>query len=249
MHCTNRNPPVSYKLFRLTVRHVLILWLLPLCAVGQQKVNGQLWLDYIPNYAKGKNSFEAEVSYQTLLSKQGKWRSINLTPSYERHIFKYLDLITAIPLSYTQQNEATNTAEVRLTLGTRWHLTPDSRIQTRLLLRWEHRSLRDFGKEGWEKSNRSRIRAEVIIPLNRNSYSSDDMWYIQTDMEGFIVVDENVSERFANRTRNRLAIGYRLNYHMRFEAMYMYQRSRNQLEEGFDSVDHIIRLRFKHYFR
>ncbi|MFC5271184.1 DUF2490 domain-containing protein [Adhaeribacter terreus] len=174
---------------------------------------------------------------------------MNATPAYERTISKHLDLLSAFGFSYTNQTSTTDTFEGRLMLGTRFYFSPEKRIQTRLTLRFERRHLYDFGEENWETSHRSRVRGEVIIPLNKPHYSEDEMWYAIADYEYFFVVDKDLNERFANRTRTRFGIGYRHNYNFRFEAIFMHQRSRNQIETGFLTTDNIIRLRIKHYLK
>ena len=63
----------------------IILFAMRLCA--QQVTNSQLWTDYLFDIPSGKNLFETEFSYQTLLGtkeKIARWYSMNLTPAYER---------------------------------------------------------------------------------------------------------------------------------------------------------------------
>jgi hypothetical protein len=51
------------------------------------------------------------------------------------------------------------------------------------------------------------------------------------------------SERFANSQRIRAGLGYRRDARLRFEALYMWSRSRNTAEEGFTTNSHTIDLR------
>jgi hypothetical protein len=78
-------------------------------------------------------------------------------------------------------------------------------------------------------------------------FAGDKLLYSILDGESFIVMDQNVKERFANRYRVRAGIGYRINYNLRFEFVYTLQESRNTIEGDFDTTDHIFRLRLKHY--
>jgi hypothetical protein len=52
-------------------------------------------------------------------------------------------------------------------------------------------------------------------------------------------------ERFANRQRVRAGIGYRRNVAWRFEARYVWNRSRNTINEPFTSTDHSLELTMK----
>lgn len=215
---------------------------------AQQKVDRQFWQDVVLDYQMGKNLFETEMSYQTLLAKENKWYSLNISPAYERSINKYVDLISALPLSYTVQSDTSNSFEVRTMLGARIYFTPGKRIETRFTYRFEYRFFHDQSSSEWVKSSRSRFRAEVIVPVNRPNYYSDKMLYCLGDVELFSTVDKDVQERYANRFRIRVGAGYRMSYNWRFEAIYMLQESRNNVADGYNSVDNILRLRIKCYF-
>ncbi len=54
-------------------------------------------------------------------------------------------------------------------------------------------------------------------------FAGDKLWYSLLDAEAFIVMDQDVEERFANRFRIRTGIGYRINYGLRLEFMYTLQ--------------------------
>ncbi|MBK0402513.1 DUF2490 domain-containing protein [Adhaeribacter sp. BT258] len=228
---------------------VFCFGMLPFSGLAQQTTNWQLWNDYEVDIPWKKNLFDTEFSYQTIFSQDEKWRSLNATPAYEFAVNKNLDLISELGLSYTNQSDSTDTFEARTMVGTRINFTPIKRIQTRLRFRFERRHMYNFGEENWQVSHRSRLRGEVIIPLNRPHYSDNKMLYTITDFEMFFVHDKDVKERFANRTRARFGIGYRHNYNFRFEAIFTRQRSRNHLEDGFLTSDNIIRLRIKHYLK
>ncbi|HEV8512368.1 MAG TPA: hypothetical protein VGQ59_03795 [Cyclobacteriaceae bacterium] len=100
----------------------------------------------------------------------------------------------------------------------------------------------------WEQQIRPRVRGEIIIPVNQDSYYKNDLWYVMIDAE-YLFVETDVEERFANRFRLRVGAGYRLNYSYRFELLYMYQQSRDGIDESFSSSNDIVRVRFKHYLR
>jgi hypothetical protein len=55
-------------------------------------------------------------------------------------------------------------------------------------------------------------------------------------------------ERFASKQRIRAGFGYRRSFKWRFEALYMWTRSRDTLEEGFKTDDNIIDIRIKRVF-
>ena len=68
-----------------------------------------------------------------------------------------------------------------------------------------------------------------------------------TDWEWFIPLDAH-EERFANKQRIRAGLGWRRNFHWRFEALYIWTRSRNTIEDGFTTSDNAINIRVKKFF-
>ena len=213
------------------------------------QTNEQLWLEYMLNYPFA-NSFnlESTFTYSELLSSP-KWRSVDYSPTLEYALSNNIDLLGGGTLAYTEQEEDYNTFEARLMLGTRIHFTPNRRILTRLQIRMEQRNFKNLEANTWETVYRPRARAEFLIPINKNTYFQDKLWYGILDGEFLFAVDDDVDERFANRFRLRVGIGYRLSYSSRFEFVYMLQQSRNGIDEAFESTDNIFRFRFKHYLR
>lgn len=224
----------------------LVLWAGPFLL--QAQTNVQAWEEYMLNCPFG-NSFNVEnaFSYSTILGTP-KWRAYDYAATLEWSVSNHIDLIAATALSYTNQTESYNTFEVRPAVGIRLYVTPNKRIQTRMLLRLEQRNFKNLDTKEWDQQYRPRIRGEVIVPLNKNSYYEDKLWYALTDVEWLYKTDD-VEERFANRLRWRTGIGYRLSYNFRFEFIYMLQLSKNSIEADIESSDNIFRFRMKQYLR
>lgn len=238
------------KMKQWLTRKVLMVCLTLYAATATaQSSNGQLWGEYMLNYPFA-NSFNLEnaVVYSTAFTSP-KWRSIDYTPTLEYSVFNWMDLVGAVTLAYTAQTEDYNTFEVRPMIGTRVHFTPHQRVLLRTYLRLEQRNFENLDTKEWDQTYRPRVRLEALIPINRNSYYEDKMWYGIVDVELLFAPEEDVQERFANRFRVRTGIGYRLTASSRFEVVYMLQGSRNGIDEDFSSKDNIIRLRYKQYLR
>jgi hypothetical protein len=216
-------------------------------ALGQR--NEQLWLDYQVSYPFANNYvLEISPTYQTVLSPEDKWRSYSLSTTVEYTLLNNLDLTAEIPIAYTTQKDGVNSFEVSPLVGARFHVTQRRRIDTRLFLRYQSRYFRQIEEQDWDVSNRTRIKGEALISINGpNLYSGDNLWHVILDYEEFIVLDQQVDERFANRRRARIGLSYRLNYKHRFEAIYTRQSSRAEIEGGFISNDNVIQLRYKMY--
>jgi hypothetical protein len=206
----------------------------------------QLWLDFQLDYPfGGQYLFETTASFQTVFSPDTKWRNINVTPTFEYMGLSWLDFTFDLPLGYTMQAEGLNSIEIVPTLGLRFHLSQNRRIDTRIFARLEERFFYQIEDEDWDRSNRFRLKAEAFIAINRLNIFTDKLWYGIVDYEEFIVVDEQLDERYANRRRGRIGLGYRLNYKNRFEIIYTRQSSRNEIEGEYISGDNVIQLRYK----
>ena len=228
------------------MRCLLLALLFPLSSMAQSN-STQFWAEYMVNYPFA-NSWNVELatSYSTQFESP-TWKSFDVQVTPEYSITHNIDVMGALYAAKTFQYKSLSSSEFRQMIGTRIHFTPNRRVLTRLLIRYEFRTLNYEETGTSESSNRTRIRAEALFPINRKSMYEDKLWYGLTDLEAFIVSDQNVRERYANRYRFRLALGYRLSYTWRFELMYTLQQSLNTITGSEPTTDSIFRLRVKHF--
>ena len=224
------------------------LIVMPWSTISAQTQNSQLWFEYMLNYPFA-NTFNIENAfvYSTLLDSP-RWYAFDYSPTLEYSLTQNIDFTLGGTFSYTAQTDDYNTFEIRPAIGTRIHITPNSRILLRAYIRVEQRYFLNLDTDEWEQTLRPRFRVESLIPINKKNFFEDKLWYGIADVEWLFVVDD-VEERFANRFRARFGIGYRLSYSSRFELIYMNQQSKSGIDENFSSSDNIVRLRFKHYLR
>jgi hypothetical protein len=224
----------------------LSLILISFSSAAQQ--HDQLWFDFQLSYPfANRYLIENTTSYQTVLSKSDKWRSFALDPNFEYVISPKFDFLFEVPIAYTNQKEGTNSFEISPMTGLRFHITQFKRLDTRILLRYQTRAFRQIEANDWEASNRTRLRGEIYYCLNGPNLYTDKLWYAFGDYEEFFVIDEQVSERFANRRRARIGIGYRLSYKHRFDVSYTLQSSRDEIDGDFIRTDNVIQLKYKMY--
>ena len=208
----------------------------------------QLWFDVQVDHPFANQYFaEVTTSYQNILSAEDKWRSINVTPTFEYAAFTRFDFLFNAPMAYTLQTTSTNTFEVNPSVGVRFHITQNKRIDTRLIYKFEERFFYQIENSDWSTSTPNRIKAEARICINKPNLSTDNLWYVIFDYEEFIVFDQQLEERYANRRRARLGLGYRLDYRNRFELIYTRQSSRNEIEGDFTGGDNVFQLRYKFF--
>lgn len=229
-----------------TLKKITYLLILMLSSPTLSAQHQQLWLDYQLDLPfANKFLFETTASCQTLLSNDGKWRSISLSPCFEYVLFSWTDLTFEVPVGYTLQKEGSNSVEISPVFGARFHITQNRRINSRILVRYQERNFYQIEAEDWDTSNRVRLKGELSICINGPNLFTDKLWYAMGDYEEFFVLDEQLDERYANLRRLRVGLGYRLNYKNRFEINYALQSSRNEIEGEFVSSDNLIWLKYK----
>ncbi len=79
--------------------------------------------------------------------------------------------------------------------------------------------------------------------------SKDTLWFAFADHEVFVVLDEQLQERYANRSISRLGFGRKFSYNWRAEFVYALWHSRDNMEQERDDNDltHVLRFSLKYY--
>jgi hypothetical protein len=228
------------------------------------QTNAQLWGTVTFNWLKSDRlSYELELEPKVLVAApEGEpgWASLDLTPNVEYAFRSWLDGVGELATGYTSQTDDVDSFELSPRIGARLHLTtrdlprplrrehlPRHRIVVRNLIRVEARTLIYSGGGDADSVVRFRNRLELQVPLNRERVSDDGARYVLADWEWFVPLDDP-DERFANRQRVRAGIGYRRSLGWRFEALYIWTRSRDTNEDDFHTSDNILNLRVKRVF-
>lgn len=85
----------------------------------------------------------------------------------------------------------------------------------------------------------------MFYSINGPNLFTDKLWYLFADYEEFTVFDQQVEERFANRRRARLGVGYRFTYKHRVDLGYTLQNARNEIDGTFTGADNVIQIKYK----
>ncbi len=244
--------------------------LLAMARPAQAQADLQLWGNLTLNWAKSARlAYDVDVEPKVLVSApadEPAWHSVDVTPSVDYAWRKWLDFVGETAVGYTKQTDDVNSWEVTPRAGARFHmfsrtvptaaadrplrkeLPPRRRVVLRDLVRVEARNLFYTGTgTGRSSTVRFRNRLELLVPLNRETLSTDGVRYLLADWEWFIPLGEP-DERFANKQRIRAGLGYRRDFAWRVELLYMWNRSRNTIEDGFTTNDNIIDVRIKRVF-
>jgi hypothetical protein len=232
-------------------------------AIGQ--TDGQFWATATFSWLRSDRlTYELELEPKVLVAApegEPDWASFDVTPNVEFAAGTWLDFVGELATGYTVQTDDVNSFELSPRVGFRLHLTtrdlptgpfmrerlPRRRLVVRDLVRFEQRNL--FYSDGRDADSvvRFRNRLEMQIPLNRERVTDDGAGYVLVDWEWFIPLDDP-AERFASRQRLRAGFGYRRNVTWRFESLYIWNRSRETIEESFHTSDNIVNLRIKRVF-
>lgn len=162
---------------------------------------------------------------------------------------KRFDLMGSVGAFYSEQTAELNTMEIRPLIGVRFHNTSDHRVLIGGLARFEYRNIYYTENESWTQSTRSRFRLEAVAPLNRQRFSENNVLYGLADAEVFVVMDEVASERYANRGRYRMGLGYRPSTTWRFELIFSSENTKNTINDDRKETTNLIRFRVKHFFK
>lgn len=215
---------------------------------SQAQRDTQLLLEHQLSYPfGGRYLLENTAAYSTLLNPENKWWSFSTSPTFEMSLVRWLDLLSELGIAYTLQQENTNTFEISPMVGGRFFFTQGKKVDMRFVLRYQLRNFKDVESGDWSNSNRTRLRGEVFVCINGPNLFTDKLWYALADYEEFIVFDHQLEERFANRRRARIGVGYRLSYKHRFELGYTIQNARDEINEEFTGADNVIQLKYKLY--
>lgn len=228
------------------------------------QTNLQLWGNLTFDWVKSDRLvYELDLEPKALLdAPEGDpgWRNLDVTGNAEYSPRPWLDLVTEAVVGVTKQTDDVNTFELTPRVGARFHLfsraprfhpreqAPRRRIVVRDLVRFESRNFFYYGSgSGSDSTFRFRNRLEFLVPLNQARITDDGTRYLLADWEWFVPLEDQ-EERFANKQRIRTGLGYRRNFNWRFEALYIWTRSRNTIDDGFDTSDNILDIRVKRVF-
>lgn len=247
-----------------------LVWAFAWPSPALAQTNLQLWGNLTLDWAKSPHlTYELDIEPKVLVSgaaDEPGWHNVDLTPGVEYAWRPWLDVLAEGGLGYTKQTDDVDSWEVTPRVGARFHLfsrgvptaipgrplrgelPPRRGIVIRDLVRVESRNVFYTGAgEGTSSTIRFRNRLEVLVPLNRERISDDGARYLLADWEWFVPLGEP-AERFANKQRIRAGLGYRRSVAWRVELLYLWTRSRNTIEDGFTTSDHIIDIRLKRVF-
>ena len=191
--------------------------------------------------------FQFEVDYYTLIS-EGDWRQYAVTPMIEYYPSNTFDLFLGLYHANTKQNDIETTNEIRPLIGARWNIIkPEKRVFLRGQLKYEYRFFKTSTDTSSVNAGRLRVRADLYVPITKKSYNEDKNLYGMISTEDFINFENDIREKYQSTFRQYLGLGYRFSFPWNLELQYVFQASRDSIDDEIpDSQNHIIYIKVKY---
>lgn len=188
----------------------------------------------------GNVGFKEELPYHN-------WIMMNFKPGIAWSAGSIVDLTGGIGFYYTLQKIIPNSFELRPWQGIIVHWPSLGRFGFDHYARFEQRFNRSIGSnEQWSSVLRSRYRLNVIFPINHPGII-DKTLFIKINTELFWNMGKSIEERYVNKYRYSMGIGYRFNRIWRLEMYYLAEQSLAFSEEGFKVNSHIFQVSLRTY--
>lgn len=219
---------------------LLFIWNLP--TYGQEEIiDHQVWLDVMPHFEiNNRLEFYGDGSYRTSTTGD-KFRRFVLRPSIRYHWTYELDFLGGLGGFLTLEEVDYNTIELRPYQGVRLNWPNIWRMN------FKHRGIVEerfiWNNQGeFDPNLRFRYRIKTKLPLNKPSMSYKTL-YIPMSYEIFANVGPKEVERFHNRARAIVGMGYVFSEKWIGEFEVTFQRSRSTKTDELILSDRIFRFK------
>jgi hypothetical protein len=233
--------------FRRFARACAVLLVLAVLGGGEARAQDdtstgpetQIWLNVTPGKMRGDRWYlELDVEPKWQVTGE-KWRNLDLTPLVEHYPKDWLDLETEATVGNTLQKDGLDTFEITPRVGARFHLfakmapylpgipglkyerLPRTRVGISTLVRLEWRNFWYSDDTPDKHEWRARLRLESKVALNRRQLSQDRLLYAMADVEYYQPLGDDIPERYVNKVRVRLGLGYRSSAATKVEFLYI----------------------------
>ena len=207
----------------------------------EEIVDHQLWFDVIPHFDISKRiEYFGDISYRTAIS-GSEFKRFVLKPSIIYSWTYELDLIGGIGLFITSEEEDYKTVELRPYQGAQLNWPKIWRMN------FKHRGLIEerlsWNNEGdFDPNLRLRYRLKTKFPINKESVGYKTL-YLPVSYELFGNVGDEEVERFQNRTRAMVGLGYVFNEKWIAEFEVTFQNSSSTETDDLTLSDRIFRFK------
>lgn len=225
-----------------------VIFLTSFQGVAQNTNTLQNWFDYTQiNRINGNWSYFGDYAFRfQALDWDSRWWQVHARPSA---IFKnkaIFDLRGGIMFRYTNTAEG-NGYEIRPWQGSKVFWPNFGRFRFTNYFRTEQRFEVEQDIDELNFVFKVRYKLSTNIPIN-NPIVTSDTYYVLIGYELFFSLSKNNEEFIDDLTRFDIGVGYRFNAKTDLRLIYIFQKSRINLEEITNSNDHIIRVSVIQWF-
>jgi hypothetical protein len=239
------NPSLLFE--KIVLRVILCIYLL-LSSVSAQdnQSDFQSWFDFRTFYSIDDNwTYDGDYGLRGFFSDEG-WRRAYIHPAFVYDASTAIDLRGGMRFIYTEENDATNTFEIRPWQGARFIWPRTNFIIISQYVRLEERFTWGIEDGSFSFVFRLRYRFMAKTP-NLRLVSINQTFYFLTSLELFANLGEAIEETFVDRSRITFGMGYFITQAWRVELHYILQGSNLLTEEGYTADVKILRLRLRYY--
>ncbi len=205
-------------------------------------VDFQTWTDVTLTYfTRPKLSIGGDIGLRGIVSSKD-WNLFYIRPSIDYSISPMFRVSGSIGSFTTFYNDLGKTTEIRFSQGVSMSWPDFGWIDFYHRIRLEERFfIYEKLKNSWSIRGRYLIRARTA---DFRLIGKTKSFYLKGMWELFIPFDKSSVELFINNQRFYAAIGQRASDKFRYEIFYIRQQSREFSDDGFQTSENIIRLRF-----
>ena len=210
----------------------------------------QLWLDNFTYWTINQYwEYELNIGANYLLQENG-WKDyyVNHSVSWQPKWWCVTDL--GLEMHFTNDPQALNTTELRLSPGQKIIFDPyinSIHLEKPYIYgRYDYRAINYLGEDTIDIKQRFRVRMGGRFILNNNVVNAKTV-YIPLFYEMFFDIDDAAIERFATKDRFVIGVGYAFTNRLRAEFNYYHVRSRNTIENKYESSDKDYQILLRYF--
>ena len=221
----------------------------------------QIWANLtLGRTVSDRTYLELDIEPKWQVTSGEEWRNIDFTPLAEYYPTSWLDLEAEGAVGHTRQRDGLDTLEVTPRVGARLHLfkrvvsgrkrerLPLTRVGLSTLLRLEWRNLFYSDDTPNRHEWRARLRLEGRLAISHETLSQDRTLYAIGDAEYFAPLSDDIPERYVNKVRARLGVGYLFSAATRLEFLYIRDWNRSSPDAAVTEETQAFDLRLKILF-
>lgn len=214
-----------------------------------QEIDFQTWSDFTLGYnIKNKANIGADLGIRGLISRN-EWNQFYIRPAFKYYFNNVFQVSGGVAYFATLSGKYRNTYEFRLFQEATIMWPSFEIINFQHRLRFEERFF-NYQQNSTYTTDipndfESRVRYQFSLESADIHFGDENRpIYFMAGWEFFYALNENAIEQIINGQRVSVGFGHRLSPRYRYQFQYIFQRSREFIEEGLQTTEHILRLRF-----